>query len=46
MLPGGLNTYTFNPQYFVNISKYIDVKIKALKAYKSIFEKKKNNYSK
>ena len=46
MLPGVLNTYTFNPQYFVNISKYIDVKIKSLKAYKSIFEKKKNNYSK
>ena len=46
MLPGGLNTYSFNPQYFVNISKFIDLKTDALKAYKSVFEKKKNNYSK
>jgi len=46
MLPGGLNTYAFNPQYFVNISKYIDVKIEALKAYKSVFEKKEKNHSK
>ena len=43
MMPGGLNTYAFNPQYFINISKYIDVKIKALKAYKSVFGKKENN---
>ena len=41
MLPGGINTYSFNPQYFVNISKYIDLKIKALKAYESVFVKKK-----
>jgi len=46
MMPGGVNTYSFNPQYFVNISKFIDVKIAALKAYESVFEKKKNNYSK
>ena len=46
MLPGGINTYSFNPQYFINISKYIDLKIKALKAYKSVFVNKKNNYSK
>ena len=46
MLPGGLNTHSFNPQYFVNISKYVDVKTKAIKAYKSVFEKKKNTYSK
>ena len=46
MLPGGLNTHSFNPQYFVNISKYVDVKTKAIKAYKSVFEKKKNSYSK
>ena len=43
MMPGGLNTYAFNPQYFINISKYIDVKIEALKAYKSVFGKKENN---
>ena len=46
MLPGGLNTYSFNPQYFVNITKYIDLKTEALKSYKSVFEKKKNTYSK
>jgi len=46
MLPGGVNTYSFNPQYFINISKYIDLKIKALKAYESVFVNKKNNYSK
>ena len=46
MLPGGLNTYAFNPQYFVNISKYIEKKIEAIKCYKSVFENKKNNYSK
>jgi LmbE family N-acetylglucosaminyl deacetylase len=45
MLPGGLNTYSFNPQYFINISKYIDVKIASIKSYKSVFEKKHNNYS-
>lgn len=43
MMPGGINTHAFNPQYFINISKYIDVKIKALKAYKSVFGKKENN---
>ena len=46
MLPGGLNTHSFNPQYFVNISNYVEVKTEALKAYKSVFEKKKNSYSK
>ena len=46
MMPGGVNTYSFNPQYFVNISKFIDVKIAALKVYESVFGKKKNNYSK
>ena len=46
MLPGGLNTYSFNPQYFVNISNFIDIKREAIKSYKSVFEKKNNNYSK
>ena len=41
MLPGGLNTHSFNPQCFVNISKFIDTKIDALKAYESVFKKKK-----
>ena len=44
MLPGGLNTHSFNPQCFVNISKFIDTKIDALKAYESVF-KKKNEYN-
>jgi len=46
MLPGGINSYSFNPQYFVNISKFINLKIKAIKSYKSVFTKRKNNYGK
>ena len=46
MLPGVLNTCSFNPQYFMNISKYMNVKIEALKAYESVFGKEKNKYSK
>ena len=46
ILPGPLNTYAFNPQYYINISKYIDVKIEALKAYKSVFGKEKKDYNK
>ena len=45
MLPGGLNTHPYNPQYFINISKYIDKKISSIKAYKSVFELNSNNYS-
>jgi LmbE family N-acetylglucosaminyl deacetylase len=45
MLPGGLNTHPYNPQYFINISKYIDQKISSIKAYKSVFELNSNNYS-
>ena len=46
MLPGGLNTQSFNPQLFIDVSKFIKVKIKALNEYKSVFKYKKNNYSK
>ena len=46
MLPGGLNTHSFNPQLFVDITKFMKVKIKALNEYKSVFKYKKNNYSK
>mgnify|MGYP006115048275 FL=1 len=46
MLPGGLNTHSFNPQLFIDISKFIKIKIKALNEYKSVFKYKKNNYSK
>lgn len=45
MIPGGLNTYSFNPQYFVNISKYIDKKIEAIKSYNSVYDKKHSSYS-
>ena len=45
MIPGGLNTYSFNPQYFIDISKYIDKKIEAIKSYKSVFDKNKKNYN-
>jgi LmbE family N-acetylglucosaminyl deacetylase len=46
MLPGGLNTHSFNPQLFIDITKFMKVKIKALNEYKSVFKYKKNNYSK
>jgi len=45
MLPGGLNTHSFNPQLFVDISKFIKIKIKALNEYRSVFKYKKNSYS-
>jgi len=45
MIPGGLNTYSYNPQYFINISKYIDTKIESIKSYKSVFEKNQENYN-
>jgi len=45
MLPGGINTHAFSPQLFINITKTMKKKIKALKCYKSVFTRKKNNYS-
>ena len=45
MIPGGLNTYSYNPQYFINISKYIDTKIESIKSYKSVFENNQENYN-
>ena len=45
MLPGGINTHAFNPQLFINVTKTMKKKIKALKCYKSVFKRKKNNYS-
>ena len=45
-LPGGLNTYSFNPQYFINISEFIEQKMDSIKAYKSVFNNSKKNYSK
>ena len=45
MIPGGINTYSFNPQYFVNISKYIDKKIEAIKSYKSVYDKNHSSYN-
>ncbi len=45
MLPGGINTNAFNPQLFVDISKFMKTKIKSINCYKSVFQRKKNNYS-
>ena len=45
MLPGGINTNAFNPQLFIDISKFMKTKIKSIKCYKSVFQRKKNNYS-
>ena len=45
MLPGGINTNSFNPQLFVDISKFMKTKIKSINCYKSVFHRKKNNYS-
>ena len=43
MLPGGINTYAFNPQLFVDISSFMKKKIKSIECYKSVFKRKKNN---
>ena len=45
MLPGGINTNAFNPQLFIDISKFMKTKIKSINCYKSVFHRKKNNYS-
>ncbi len=45
MLPGGINTNSFNPQLFIDISKFMKTKIKSINCYKSVFHRKKNNYS-
>ena len=45
MLPGGINTNSFTPQLFVNISDQINLKIRALKQFKSVFQNKNNTYS-
>ncbi len=37
MMPGGISTNHFRPQYFVNISDYIDKKMNSLEAYSSVF---------
>tara|TARA_B100001123_G_C15343016_1_gene1035830 strand:- start:6638 stop:7297 length:660 start_codon:yes stop_codon:yes gene_type:complete len=45
MLPGGINTNAFNPQLFVDISNFMKTKIRSINCYKSVFQRKKNNYS-
>ena len=45
MLPGGINTNAFNPQLFIDISEFMKTKIKSINCYKSVFHRKKNNYS-
>ena len=44
-MPGGINTNSFNGQLYVDISKYIQIKMKAIKNYKSVFGKKQNTES-
>lgn len=38
MIPGGISSYAFRPQMFVNISEYIDQKKQSIDAYHSIFD--------
>ena len=45
MLPGGINSYAFNPNFFVDVSKQIKKKISSLSQYKSVFKKNSNTYS-
>ena len=45
MLPGGINTNAFNPQLFIDISEFMKTKIKSINCYKTVFQRKKNNYS-
>ncbi|MFA7616434.1 MAG: PIG-L family deacetylase [Weeksellaceae bacterium] len=37
MIPGGISTYAFRPQMFINISDHIDQKKQSIDAYKSVF---------
>ena len=37
MLPGGISSHGFNPQMYVDISKYSELKSKTIKTYKSVF---------
>ena len=39
------NSSSFSPNYFVNISKFIDIKLKAMKCYKSQLQKYPNSRS-
>jgi LmbE family N-acetylglucosaminyl deacetylase len=43
MLPGGIGSKAFNPQLFVDVSKYTEKKRKALGVYKSVFKKDLNH---
>ncbi|MDC0454722.1 PIG-L family deacetylase [Candidatus Pelagibacter sp.] len=45
MMPGGINTNSFNGQLYVDISSHIKNKMKAIKSYKSVFGKKQNTES-
>lgn len=37
MIPGGISTYAFRPQMFINISDHIEQKKQSIDAYKSVF---------
>lgn len=43
MIPGGIGKYSFNPQYFVNISEFIELKKDILNIYQTVFSEN-NNY--
>jgi LmbE family N-acetylglucosaminyl deacetylase len=45
MVPGGINSNSFDGQMYVDISDFIKIKLKAIKCYKSVFTKKKNTES-
>ena len=45
MLPGGINSKSFNPNLFIDITKHIKKKIRSLNQYKSVFNKNNNTYS-
>ena len=42
MIPGGISSHAFNPQYIVNISNYIDMKLNSIRCYESVFKQNTN----
>ena len=37
MIPGGITSEAFNPQLFVDVSKFIDKKMQSIETYESVF---------
>ena len=42
MIPGGISSHAFNPQYIVNISNHIDMKLNSIRCYESVFKQNTN----